>query len=551
MKICKATFGYLLFYFVHISHAQVTFSEIMFNPATNEYHDEYVEVFNLSHDESINLEGWIFSDGIADDRIILFRGSSNLPPRTFAVILDGSYAGNSQIYDSEIPHSVAIFQIDNNSFGSNGLSNGNDENLILIDQEGDTVSIYRYSHQNEQGFSDEKVLLDAPNSPQNWANSKKIGGTPGYRNTVTPFAIDPFLESDAIFIREPVFADEVFTIRITAAYAGTLRFAGEVTIYLYANKDRPVEDSLLIKHTFWFDSDIDNSVSLIPEPLSAGIFRFTAILESGQDQNVENNRISRSVTILSRSTSIHLNEIKFLTQESEPEWIELINNGTKPVFLKSWMIADKNDTFRIDSAVYIYPLQLKIVAAHDLSPFFSVEDSLKIIVKNFLNLNNDADELVLMQPDSTEVERVNYNIDWLEGEQNRNVSLERIHPLLHANVAENWGPCVSTNTATPALKNSIFQSLQGVRNEISVSPNPFSPDGDGFDDVVIISGTLPEKSVRLRIRIFDITGRLISTVSDNQFSGNTFSVVWDGKNNRGENARIGIYIILFEGLETV
>ena len=42
--------------------ATVTFSEIMFDAATNESHDEFIELFNLSYDDSFSVEGWEFSD---------------------------------------------------------------------------------------------------------------------------------------------------------------------------------------------------------------------------------------------------------------------------------------------------------------------------------------------------------------------------------------------------------------------------------------------------------------------------------------------------------
>ena len=109
-------------------------------------------------------------------------------------------------------------------------------------------------------------------------------------------------------------------------------------LILYANRSPAgeliSEDSLLVSHVFWFDSDFHNSVTLFPDHLSAGIYRLTAVLESAQDQNAANNRISRCIAVLNRSTTLHFNEIKFLTHDAEPEWIEIINSGKNPIFLK-------------------------------------------------------------------------------------------------------------------------------------------------------------------------------------------------------------------------
>ena len=133
--------------------------------------------------------------------------------------------------------------------------------------------------------------------------------------------------------------------------------------------------------------------------------------------------------------------------------------------------------------------------------------------------------------------------DWLEGYESQSVSLERINPSLYENKSENWGPSVSMVGATPGKRNSIYSDLSAKTAKVEVSPNPFSPDEDGFEDHTIISGTIPDKSARIKIQIFDIKGRKIKTLQDNNFTGSTFNVVWDGKDENNQNARMGIYIV--------
>ena len=48
-------------------HAQIIFTEIMFNVQGSDYHDEYVELYNLSETEVIDLTGWSFSDSTGVD----------------------------------------------------------------------------------------------------------------------------------------------------------------------------------------------------------------------------------------------------------------------------------------------------------------------------------------------------------------------------------------------------------------------------------------------------------------------------------------------------
>ena len=105
-------------------------------------------------------------------------------------------------------------------------------------------------------------------------------------------------------------------------------------------------------------------------------------------------------------------------------------------------------------------------------------------------------------------------------------------------------------SATPGQPNSIFTELgKSGYLHVSCSPDPFSPDGDGFEDYTLIQLKSPSKTGRLRIRIFDINGHKVCTIRDNIFSGTNYTVPWDGKNSEGRVLKMGIYIILVEILD--
>jgi hypothetical protein len=243
-----------------------------------------------------------------------------------------------------------------------------------------------------------------------------------------------------------------------------------------------------------------------------------------------------------------VNEIKFLTLQDEPEWIEVVNMGSEKIYLKNWLLADMVDTVTIDTQVVIWPGQFKVFSADSLSQFYALSDSLIILVKNFLTLNNSTDQISLLEPGGMRKERIHYSISWLEGQESRLVSLERINPLLYENKAENWGPSVSGSGATPGQENSIYSNLQKKELLLYVNPNPFSPNADGIEDVAIISGELPEMSARIKVQIFNIKGYPIRTLQDNCFTGSRFNIIWDGKDDQGRIARMGIYIIFLQAL---
>ena len=65
-------------------------------------------------------------------------------------------------------------------------------------------------------------------------------------------------------------------------------------------------------------------------------------------------------------------------------------------------------------------------------------------------------------------------------------------------------------------------------------PNPFNPTTN-------IKYTIP-KAGNVKIEVYDITGRLVNTLVNQNQSTGSYTVTWDGKNSAGESAVSGIYL---------
>lgn len=85
----------------------------------------------------------------------------------------------------------------------------------------------------------------------------------------------------------------------------------------------------------------------------SGRLLLSAQLQSLLDQNEDNNTVQSEVTVLESQSPLVINEIKFLTEQEEPEWIELFNKSNESVSLKSWAIADRKDTVKIEENVML------------------------------------------------------------------------------------------------------------------------------------------------------------------------------------------------------
>jgi len=83
--------------------------------------------------------------------------------------------------------------------------------------------------------------------------------------------------------------------------------------------------------------------------------------------------------------------------------------------------------------------------------------------------------------------------------------------------------------------------------EVSWSFNPFSPDGNGIADTTLLTLNLRETSLgtnpQIIVEIFDLTGKLISTLIDHEpVTSSSISVQWDGKDKSGRIVDIGPYL---------
>ncbi|HQY21908.1 MAG TPA: gliding motility-associated C-terminal domain-containing protein, partial [Ignavibacteria bacterium] len=91
----------------------------------------------------------------------------------------------------------------------------------------------------------------------------------------------------------------------------------------------------------------------------------------------------------------------------------------------------------------------------------------------------------------------------------------------------------------------------GIQSEskVNISPNPFSPDGDGHEDFTVINFNLNVKIAQIRVKVYDIKGRIVRTLMDNSISGNNGEIIFNGLDDKEQKLRTGIYILLIEVID--
>ncbi len=534
--------------------AQVVLSEIMFDALGSDAHDEFVEIVNLSSRESVDLSGWQISDGSGNDFIVGYNQGLILNPGQFAVILDASYFGNSTTYDSLIPPEALILTIDNKTFGSRGFSNSSAETVFLINAENEVVSQYTYSLGNQPGFSDEKIDLAGPNSPDNWADSKSLFGTPGAPNSVAPVEQDLAVFQHGIrFLPENIRKGESVTIFVNILNQGTkpsMNF--QALIFDDTNNDFIGQPNEQILPAISITEPILPGDSLQVQwdwtEVPAGVHPILINLDYAFDQDTTNNLAFRELKAGYFTSDVVVNEIMYAPLTGTSEWVEIFNKTSEIINLKDWSISDRNERnpIVVEKNFVIPPASYAVFAADSsFLKIFSPPAESFMIFDDFPSLNNDFDSVILYDFTGNRIDRVDYSKNWGGG---NGISLERINPEFASNDSSNWSSSVAPEGGTPGRQNSIFTRLVPTSTVLSVQPNPFSPDGDGRDDFVVISFNLPVTTASVNLKIYDVHGRLINFLLNNQPTGSNYSVIWDGNDFRKQKARIGIYIVYLEAL---
>lgn len=280
----------------------------------------------------------------------------------------------------------------------------------------------------------------------------------------------------------------------------------------------------------------------------------TSLCEDGSTCGKQNSIINISSYNLG---DVVINEIMYDPADGNSEFIELYNTTNSIVSLGGWNLADESDdlTKICESNYELAPYDFLAVAVDSI--FFEYYQDLQnvnVIITggSAFSLSNSGECLKILDIYNNIIDSVCYNESW----HNRNIltyknkSLEKINPTVNSNDESNWSTCVNDNGATPGYRNSILTEGVVEASKLSVSPNPFSPDNDGYEDFTIISYTLSSTISQTRVKIFDSKGRLIRELINNSARGSAGQIIFDGLNNNGKPLKMGIYIIFMEALNS-
>lgn len=549
-KVTRIIFG--------VQPFSIVINEIMYRPTAPE--PEWIEIMNKSND-SINLKSWKISDKNTESKSAVTLTDYYLKKDQFAVITKDSI----NFLETHPNVLVRVFVVP-----TLATFNNDSDAVVLFDQRGKIIDSVNYK--SSWGGTDGKSLerIEAAVTPfdsLNWGNSlDTTGATPGKQNYLTPLEYD--LKAVRIY-SNPTLPGDPASIFIVIKNTGK-NPASNFSIKLFhdVNNDTIPQASELITSSMYADYLARKDsvvVNLIWTNPGYGSKQLIAVIEFPQDMRTKDNIMISLIKISFPPQSLIINEIMYDPLSGMSEYVELYNRESFPIAIRDWKIQDTPDSignaneFKMSNTnIVINTGEFCILAADStiLRQFNYLEDTtsgfhLYIFNKSSLSLNNDGDNVIMKDLTGTIIDSIKFspNLHNPEIADVNGRSLERINPNMSGNDSRNWSTSANPAGGTPGKQNSIFAINIPTASSLSFSPNPFSPDGDGFEDHTIISYNLPAATSMIKIKIFDVRGRFIRTLVNNEPSGSSGQVIWDGMNDEKQKARIGIYVVLLEAFD--
>ncbi|BDS14733.1 lamin tail domain-containing protein [Aureispira anguillae] len=548
------------------THYDIIINEIMAdpNPPVGLPEKEYVELYNRSN-KTFNLEHFTFTDASSVVSTLPFF---ILHPGEYVVI----YSAADTIGFSSFGHALAL-----SSFPDLNTS----DELILQDQSGEIIdavayelSWYQNADKDNGGWSIERINPDRPcEAASNWrASENLLGGTPAAANSVLNQT--PDVQSPDALRAFPLGVDSV-RVYFSEAIAD---LAG-VTVANYT-----IDNNIQVV-TARLEPPFYNSVVLtLDQPLILGT-TYTITMGVGLTDCIGNPIALKNTARLALPQDIQpgdliLNEVLFNPVTSGKDFIELYNKSNKvlntaDLVVSNAEIVDGNlanatslQTRPIEIDWLVFPNEYVVITADEdqvkgqyqtPNPTHFVENNLPTFDDKeghvFLYAAYDSTYVdSLGNPQTAYLAKVLDLFDYSEDfhspliDDKNGVSLERIDFDAPTNDLNNWhSAATEVGYATPAYQNSSYLTNDILGNDLIELPTEtVSPDGDGYEDFLLINYNVDDLGYIATIDVYDATGRLVRNLVNGELLAREGALQWDGTDNQGRKARVGIHLLAIE-----
>ena len=420
--------------------AQLILNEFMIDPE-NENTGEYIELYNYT-DTTICLTSFYICDKQDTDAILPFPDSL-IFANSYAIILDPDYLGE---YDMNIPDSIARLTIGDSRFGMYGISNSTPKHFSLLSKDKTPLDTYLSGTPTwpNATYSSERIQWQ----DSLWSPSRISGGTPGYRNSVSPkntqielleFSVTCFHHTLNIFLKiQNIGLQVIPSIQCRYFYsAADPRTTISDTLHFNLSTTIAPRDSLNIEK------------SIISQ--LKGQLDFTAIITYGENCH---DTITCPVYIPILDHELQITEFVCKTGESfTSEYIEILSRSDLPIQLFELEIADMTGSTKICEPYIIYPDSFIVVAQSTCFYDDFPDISNVLFTSAWRSLNNTEDIICLQNPKGSSICDLHYTVDW---DIPPDCAMQLVDTALDVSDPKNWEV---SYTGSPGKSNQTQNAL--------------------------------------------------------------------------------------------
>ena len=526
---------------------KVVLNEVLANEPSSETKLEWVELFNLDS-SAVDLGGWTF---ISKQDTTVFSSGTSIPGKDYLILarkfvsifpdtesFEYHWGNGSGVWGDCPEEDFPAIEIKLSLTNTAGT-------VTLLDSEENSFS-FSWNKDPGDGISWERILPSGEDSLSNWGFCiYSRGSTPGKVNSLTPVPNDLSISSADLSIEpQSPEEDKAFRLKVIVKNSGDST-SYENLLYFFCDYDydEKLEEDESLNSPLNIPPLVLNQETTFVKELSLSRGNYRLYAQIGKDDKDYNNQAYINLRLGSNLPDIVINEFICSPNDNQPEWVELYNRIDTLINLKNYLFGDSvaqslltNEDLNLNPYDYL-------ILTENYSLFLSSypEANCNIIEPaSWHILNNSGDRIILKDSLGFVMDEVSYN----SGVDIKGVSQERISPERKSSDPDNWWRSVDPKGSTPCKINSIQDSPSSDEVKVEISPDPFSPDGDGFEDQTSIKYTIPFRS-ELTLKIYDVKGRLVKTLMDKepQISGEIF---WEGEDDQGKKVRVGIYILYLE-----
>jgi hypothetical protein len=511
--------------------------EVPANPAK-----EFIEIHNLTSNV-VELTNIKVNNGFFTQQVLL-------QPDSFIVIADD---GASPFDFISFPNTALMSGFPSLTDGGSTITL-KDQNDAIIDEVTYSLAFYHDTNKDGGGYSMELINPNDPcSSSDNWhATNAYYGSTAGYKNSVFDITPDVVAPQFSLLINEPQNAVTlVFDEPLDAASLSSLQWT--VNGVLVANPQAALT------------LDENNGLQLSYGAISAGViytFQLIGVTDCwGNAADAITGRFALPET--ASAGDIIINELLYNPPGSDTrDFVEIYNRSDKNISLKNWSLADDAggipgaSKLISDVEFVLFPGEFLILTNDGtrLKNYYPGTIEARIWqMESTPDYSSTADVVYLLMPDGSPSDVFVYD-DQLQFpllNSDDGISLERIAYTRPASDRTNWHSASElVHFATPGYRNSQAANAALSEDDLVAEPEIFSPDNDGYNDVVTFYYTLDKQGYVGNLDIYDSEGRKIKKVMTSELLGLTGSISWDGFKDDNQKASIGIYIAFFEIFHT-